>query len=157
MRHKRKVIILRGQMSHENRPLTGNASGTYNLDFVDWENEWETVGEYSSERYKLLLASQKLFQWESDVCDNEHDNESTRKQQNENCVQIEVQGNTDNDNQTLQSPKCPICIENFKKAETIMQLNSCKHTFHEKCIKFWLENPGNRSRTCPLCRQELTS
>ena len=29
----------------DNRPIKFNKSGKYNLDFIDWNNEWERVGE----------------------------------------------------------------------------------------------------------------
>ena len=29
----------------DNRPIRFNKNGKYNLDFIDWNNEWERVGE----------------------------------------------------------------------------------------------------------------
>ena len=29
----------------DSRPIKFNKSGKYNLDFIDWNNEWERVGE----------------------------------------------------------------------------------------------------------------
>ena len=29
------------------RAITGSATGSYNLDFIDWENEWEAVSTYT--------------------------------------------------------------------------------------------------------------
>lgn len=33
--------------SLEERQLSGNADGSYNLGFIDWENEWENVNSYA--------------------------------------------------------------------------------------------------------------
>jgi hypothetical protein len=49
------------------------------------------------------------------------------------------------------SDECCICYSNYKKDKAGM-LN-CKHTFHTKCIKKWLET----SVTCPLCRDNVFS
>lgn len=53
--------------------------------------------------------------------------------------------------------ECAICMElvdtsDRKTSKTL----KCSHTFHKECILEWLDvSRGNR--TCPLCRQSLTS
>lgn len=42
---------------------------------------------------------------------------------------------------------CSICLDNYKRSDRVGQL-SCGHTFHNDCIRAWLEN----KKTCPLCR-----
>ena len=32
----------------DRRPIKYNPSGKYNLDFIDWNNEWERVGEIAA-------------------------------------------------------------------------------------------------------------
>ena len=46
---------------------------------------------------------------------------------------------------------CSICMENMKKDETILELN-CSHTFHNDCIKQYLEKYNYK---CPICRDEV--
>jgi hypothetical protein len=46
---------------------------------------------------------------------------------------------------------CSICMENMKKDETILKLN-CSHTFHNDCIKQYLEKYNYK---CPICRDEV--
>ena len=64
--------------------------------------------------------------------------------------------------------KCSICLLPIKKLTKwdklhlgystvyqsldIMELE-CKHIFHKKCIKIWL----NKSETCPNCRFQVTN
>ena len=47
-------------------------------------------------------------------------------------------------------PKCAICIEDFKKGQTIYNLN-CSHIFHVRCLN---KEPKNRLKY-PICRKEL--
>ena len=47
---------------------------------------------------------------------------------------------------------CTICLEPFKNGQTIAELKSCNHRFHEKpCIVPWLK----MKPTCPICRTPL--
>ena len=52
------------------------------------------------------------------------------------------------DNNSLCEEKCNICLEEFGKEETLIQL-PCKHIFHKNCIKEWLTK---QSTKCPICR-----
>lgn len=48
------------------------------------------------------------------------------------------------------SEGCSICLENFKDADRAV-ITNCRHTFHETCIRSWLQyNP-----TCPICRSAV--
>jgi DNA-directed RNA polymerase subunit RPC12/RpoP len=55
-----------------------------------------------------------------------------------------------NPNEHTESTDCVVCQEDFKKDEQLLRLE-CKHIFHKKCLKEWLE----RHNTCPMCRHEL--
>ncbi|EZG66668.1 ring finger protein [Gregarina niphandrodes] len=46
---------------------------------------------------------------------------------------------------------CIICLGNLEKNDEIVKL-SCSHVFHSKCLLHWLV----RTKTCPLCKVELT-
>jgi len=48
------------------------------------------------------------------------------------------------------SNMCPICYEPHKSDE-ILIITNCKHVFHEKCLKPWLEKNNN----CPMCRAKI--
>ncbi|KAF7149683.1 hypothetical protein RHSIM_Rhsim02G0221900 [Rhododendron simsii] len=46
--------------------------------------------------------------------------------------------------------ECQICLEQFVDGENVRILPTCRHIFHDHCIKTWLA-----SRTeCAVCRHE---
>lgn len=47
--------------------------------------------------------------------------------------------------------KCVICIEDFKKGQTVYSL-TCNHIFHVRCLNKELK----KRLKCPLCREEIT-
>ena len=53
------------------------------------------------------------------------------------------------DSQHVAKFGCPICIEEYKKKQPLMQLY-CGHVFHIKCGKKWLET----STKCPICKRD---
>jgi hypothetical protein len=46
---------------------------------------------------------------------------------------------------------CPICQEEGKEGERVLEVQQCKHLFHETCLDPWLRQKG----TCPLCRVSI--
>ena len=50
----------------------------------------------------------------------------------------------------LSMDRCPICIEQFKNKEQIVQL-PCKHIYHPNCIKKWF----SESPLCPICKVDI--
>ncbi len=52
---------------------------------------------------------------------------------------------------SAQSSDCPVCCEQMKHGETVIQLPVCGHFFHEACALKWLQSHN----TCPYCRREL--
>ena len=47
--------------------------------------------------------------------------------------------------------ECAICLGNILERDKTLKLN-CKHIFHDKCVKPWLE----KHDTCPKCRETAT-
>lgn len=45
------------------------------------------------------------------------------------------------------SDTCPVCMEEFKRNESLLG-TPCKHWFHSKCITKWFR----KSTKCPICR-----
>jgi len=45
--------------------------------------------------------------------------------------------------------ECAICINSFKKGDSLRTLASCGHAFHRSCIDLWLL----RRADCPLCKR----
>ncbi len=46
---------------------------------------------------------------------------------------------------------CSICLVDFLASSRALRIPSCRHVFHEECIRPWLA----RRHTCPTCRAEL--
>ena len=49
---------------------------------------------------------------------------------------------------------CPICLTDFKPDDSVSSSakhTSCRHLFHHKCLKEWLQRDG----TCPCCRSDI--
>ena len=111
------------------RPI--NSHGFYNLNFIDWQNEWERVldedsntgnytngenGElYNVEIYNIILKKSKQ-------------------------LKITKEGKT-----------CSICMLKLEIADNVFKLK-CKHLFHSDCFKPW----AKKHSTCPNCRTDLT-
>lgn len=54
------------------------------------------------------------------------------------------------------SSGCMICLEPFAEGETLMHsidVDSCRHIFHEECLCHWLVRQNTTG--CPCCRQEF--
>ncbi|KAJ3125235.1 hypothetical protein HK098_000433 [Nowakowskiella sp. JEL0407] len=51
------------------------------------------------------------------------------------------------------APSCSICLDAFEQSSPVRQLH-CRHVFHSECIDSWLLN---RSRFCPLCRNDAVN
>ena len=54
-------------------------------------------------------------------------------------------------NHRFKTDRCPVCLEPFHINNRIAQ-TKCKHLFHRKCLRQWLE----MKTTCPLCTTQLS-
>ena len=48
----------------------------------------------------------------------------------------------------MQPSECSICLEALQHGERILELPSCKHVFHKRCLTPWMKQRGS----CPSCR-----
>lgn len=125
----------------DNRPIKFNPSGKYNMDFIDWNNEWERVGEIAC----------KIENGEE--CSDKEEEERVRRHMelDENRFGVNI-----NDYPLVNSSKIPvgkecyICLKQFKRNSKVRQL-PCKHMFDEKCLQPWLKS----NSVCPVCRYNL--
>ena len=46
---------------------------------------------------------------------------------------------------------CAICLDSFKKDETVCGSHSCQHQYHRNCISSWLKTHDE----CPVCRRNF--
>lgn len=49
------------------------------------------------------------------------------------------------------SSLCPICLQSLQFGDGVSSINSCRHTFHSRCLSSWTA----KNTTCPCCRQDL--
>ena len=127
--------------SMDSRPVKFNKSGKYNLDFIDWNNEWERVGEIAC----------KIENGEP-VSDEE---EEARVRKYMELDELKFGVVLENypivpKNRIPLNKECYICLQAFTKNKIIRQL-PCNHMFCEKCLKPWLQ----KNSICPICKYEL--
>lgn len=125
----------------DNRPIKFNKNGKYNLDFIDWNNEWERVGEVACR----IENGEELSDKEEEARVRKHmqiDEEKFGVKLNNYklLTQKEIPTNKE----------CYICLKNFKKNGKVRQL-PCGHLFCNSCLQPWLKT----NSTCPTCKFEL--
>ena len=125
----------------DNRPIKFNKSGKYNLDFIDWNNEWERVGEIAC----------KIENGEP-VSDEE---EEARVRRHMELDELKFGVHLENypivpKSKIPLNKDCYICLQTFNKNKKI-RLLPCNHMFCEGCLKPWLL----KNSTCPICKFEL--
>jgi hypothetical protein len=59
--------------------------------------------------------------------------------------------NKDKFNESFIEEECPICLVKYRFTDKIKVL-PCKHIYHKKCIKEWLNHHDN----CPLCNYDIS-
>ena len=123
------------------RPIRPNPSGKYNLDFIDWNNEWERVAEV-----------QNKIENGEEVSDKEEEERVRRHMEIE-----ERRFGTSVDKYKVVgkcaipfNKECYICLNLLKNTKKVRQL-PCKHMFCEACLRPWLE----KNTVCPVCKFEL--
>lgn len=125
----------------DSRPIKFNKKGKYNLDFIDWNNEWERVGEISA----------KIENGE-EVSDKEEEARIKRHMEldmNRFGVKIE-KFKLLSSKEIPTNKECYICLKLFRRNSRVLEL-PCNHLFDEVCLKPWLKS----NSTCPICKFEL--
>jgi len=134
----------------DNRPIKGGKNGGYNLNFVDWQNEWERIADEGSWEYweeidrrnnpdDYRLEDEMVLQQGVDI--------STFR----NCpLNVEYLNRLTKMKVGGTKRQCPICISNFSKGQIIYKL-PCNHIMHKDCLQPWLQKVSS----CPLCRKDL--
>ncbi|PON87562.1 43kDa postsynaptic protein [Trema orientale] len=49
--------------------------------------------------------------------------------------------------------RCAICRRRFRAHHRVTTLPRCRHIFHPRCIRPWLDAAGPSNGNCPLCRR----
>ncbi|CAN6201868.1 unnamed protein product [Urochloa humidicola] len=48
-------------------------------------------------------------------------------------------------------PACAICLDELRQGQLCSEVPSCRHIFHEGCIRAW----ARKRNSCPLCRAKI--
>jgi len=118
--------------------------------------------EYDEETNSSLLTHQK----EENNSNNDENGNSNKDQRGNNNVddgngssktQSESDSSINNDDTNINDTNnnnadgtCSICLEKFKKDDTVI-INDCSHVFHKGCLVEW----ALRRDGCPMCRQDM--
>jgi len=120
--------------NYEDRAI--RSSGRYNLNFIDWNNEWERVNEV-------------IFKLEN----GEQIEDKEEQQRIQNCLNKEKEkfGVAVNAFEIIAKPdtekECYICLKNFSAKKKVRRL-LCMHMFCEECISPWIKYNSK----CPVCK-----
>lgn len=137
------------------RPIKFNPNGKYNLNFIDYQNEYEAIidanydeenppeespiyGMTGQEFHALMLQDSVQFRLEQESLEKEL--MGLGKAGLEGIKKMKV-GKT--------KKECSICLKGFVQGEVIRLLN-CNHIFHDGCVMVWFE----KKSSCPNCRAE---
>ena len=81
---------------------------------------------------------------------NEAERQREKKEKVEMCMQklekIEYSGAGDG-----KQSECAICLKEFEKGEQVDRIPTCKHIFHDQCVKDWFL----QFLICPMCRGNI--
>jgi hypothetical protein len=126
-------------ISSNERPVRPSKNGKYNLDFIDWNNEWERVNEVAIK----IERGDDISDEDEKVRVTRHMNIEKEKFGIDLSIFPLVK--------TVDTSKeCYICLKSFTKGKKIRIL-PCKHLFCEECLKPWLKT----NYTCPTCKYKL--
>lgn len=143
----------------DERPV--QARGSYNLDFFDGDNEYESYGlermQRDEQRFQEFFT-QYVAHLNSDfVTDDDFDREWTYERMLELDEALVRRGGLSATTlKTLLKPvrgirvECAICMEQSTPRDKMARL-VCTHAFHCACLQTWLAE----KHTCPLCRHDL--
>jgi len=148
--------------SFDERPV-GTGRTTYNLDFWDGDNEYESFGLRALQRDEEAFHAYFARYTEhlangGGVTDADFERHFTYERLLELDEALVKKGGLSRaETEALLEPRlaaggepCPVCMTDATKGDRVAVL-SCGHTFHVHCLSQWLA----RSHTCPICRKDL--
>lgn len=135
-------------MSRDDRPIKFNPKGKYNVNFIDWNNEWERVSEVERKiENGEIVSDEEEYNRVVNYLEKERLKNGVKLLPNETIL-------SKHDVNKLASSKkpseCYICFNQFKVSTVVMKL-PCSHIFCSKCLIPWLKE----NSTCPTCKFNL--
>ena len=129
-------------MERKNRTCNNDrvimSSGKYNMNFIDWNNEWERVAEVE---LKIERGEEIEDQEEADRIIYHLNKEKEKYGVQPNIFPL-VKADI--------KKECYICLKNFRSNSQVREL-PCSHMFCDGCIMPWLKQHS----TCPTCKYRL--
>ena len=134
----------------ENRPIKFNAKGKYNLNFIDYQNEFEAVCE-AEEKIKAgetPIYGMDIAKFEAIRAEERAEIEAQFGVKEKFYEKFPVKEATENST----DKQCSICLKYYQIGCKVFFL-PCYHHFHIECIMPWFKN----NHVCPNCRFDLNA
>ncbi|XP_072982486.1 probable E3 ubiquitin-protein ligase RHY1A [Typha latifolia] len=113
------------------------------INIGNWETERNWYGSSSPFENPIDDSEEALF-----VQDDSNKRPPGLSKEALESLEVEVfQSAEEDDEVTMASPECSICLEKFYEGVVLMRL-CCGHRFHPSCLTPWLRRCGD----CPYCR-----
>ena len=135
------------QVITDDTPIKVNPSGKYNLNWIDWNNEWDRIMDRDLDTYDSPIVGMDNATFEK-IWDEEMFDEIKRNHgmKDKFIGQLE----TKQVNKLKKDLMCAICVMDYAKGDQVFFLG-CGHHFHTKCIMPWFDKQAQ----CPTCRYDL--
>lgn len=129
----------------DNRPI--KSKGKYNMNFIDWNNEWERVSEIEN---KIINDEYVSDDEEYHRVKSYLNKEALKRGLNIQPEKIILNSKKIQELLNKGRIECYICLCEFKIKDSVIQLD-CSHLFCSKCVMKWFETNSN----CPTCKKDF--
>ena len=82
------------------------------------------------------------------------DVELNQQQTSTMCEKICKKSTNVPENRESINDDCCICLEKLDATQALRQINSCKHIYHDICIRGWIKQRISNPQ-CPMCKVQL--
>jgi len=136
------------QQISQDTPIRVNPTGQYNLNFIDWNNEWEAILERDPYTYESPIDGIDAETFEAIFDEEMFDAVKEAQGVSDSAI---ARLDTRTVNKVKKDNMCAICTEQYKRGEKVFFLG-CKHHYHTICILPWLQ----KNHACPTCRYDIS-
>ena len=127
----------KAKSSQNDRAIRSN--GKYNMNFIDWNNEWERVSEIENK-----LDNGEVVSDEEEAKRVKFFREKEKERFGVLIDSFEIVKNVD------VKKECYICLKTFSRSRIVRKL-PCNHMFCHDCLSPWVKTHYN----CPTCKFQL--
>lgn len=120
------------------RPIRKNNNGKYNLNFIDWNNEWERVCEVE----RMIENGVEIEEKEEE--------ERVRNNMNKEKEKFGITIESFPMKPPVKGKECYICLKMLSVNKLVRTL-PCNHQFCHSCLMPWLKH----NHVCPTCKYKL--